>query len=74
MENLWDDDFIPFEKPSNDETNQPVKTPKLESQKYTLAGVDVKFPFPAYQNQLDMMEKVNQFMLSSRYTLDYTPE
>lgn len=70
MATLWDEDFVPFEatvKDSSPSTNRihqhinyPVAT-KTEAQKYTLAGVDVRFPFPAYKNQLDMMEKVSSW-------------
>lgn len=59
-EELWDDDFVSFER---DDADEPVvldkPAPKTGVRKYMLAGVEVRFPFEAYQNQLDMMEKVS---------------
>lgn len=42
---------------------------KLDRHTYKIAGIDVNFPFSAYKNQLDMMEKVLKsiFMIRSSW-------
>ena len=60
-EELWDDDVVSFEKDGDDEPAiLDTPAPKAGVKKYTLAGIEVRFPFEAYQNQLDMMEKVSR--------------
>lgn len=62
---VWDDDgdegFIPLQDPLAVDENLLINssdTAPLSRQTYQIGGIEVKFPFHAYQNQLDMMEKV----------------